>query len=477
MRNHLQRIILIILAMLLIYVRILAYEPLGHSISTYDTERFISAGRIPIASAAFFTSDVPATMGLVYKILEPTSGYHVTVLSSPAEDLYQRPAGQPGLVRVAFVQSLLSIGAWLLLASVVVRQTKNFGLQIIAILLILSFGFSPSLAEWDAVQLSEPVSFSLFIIFLALMIECTAQMFHWPTPSSIWTKFLLTLTGFVFILWVFARDTNAFILLVFIPALLFLFVWRSKVPASKPRIIFATILGLSMLFLAQNAAMQNSGRWVNSFFNNILHNVFPYPDRTFFFKERGMPISDEMWALRNSPGNEDGFFEFPELMAWTTKNGAGTYMQFLLAYPEWTVQHFFSGVEVSFSENRQPFFFPDENRTSSAISYIGDLLHPRSSSVIWVDLAGLILLGILSFHRRYPKFIALFFIFLTLFLGEILMLFVSIHGDTIGVVRHALGSVMPLRLSVWLLPLFTLDLYAQQANASPSNGRKVPIKK
>jgi hypothetical protein len=38
------------------------------------------------------------------------------------------------------------------------------------------------------------------------------------------------------------------------------------------------------------------------------------------------------------------------------------------------------------------------------------------------------------------------------------MLFVSIHGDALGIVRHGMGSVMPLRLAVWMLPPLTFDV-------------------
>jgi hypothetical protein len=83
--------------------------------------------------------------------------------------------------------------------------------------------------------------------------------------------------------------------------------------------------------------------------------------------------------------------------------------------------------------------------------------------VIWVVLVELVTFGFLAVRSNRPVAISLFVLFTVLFIGEMLMLFVSIHGDALGIVRHALGSVMPFRLFIWLLPLFILDLYAVPA--------------
>jgi hypothetical protein len=466
---------LISLALVLIFVRLTAYESIGTSISTYDTQGFITSGHIPFPSAEFFTSNRPATISLFYKVLEPSTGYQVTAFSSPAEDIFQPPAVQPGLQQVAVAQGLLSIASWLLLAAVIARRLRNPALQIIEVMLVLAFGFSPTIAEWDAVLLSEPISQILFVILLAISIELIPRLSRGSAINRPWNRTLLASWGLALLLWVFARDTNAYILPVFIVGLIVLLIlkWKRTITAlPTARALSFSVLALSLLFLVHNFSLQQGGRWINPFFNNILHNVFPYPDHLAFFKNKGMPVTDEVWALRNSPGNEDAFFEIPELMAWTTAHGSGTYMQFLLAFPGWTLEKFFDGVETSFSENRQPFFFPNEGRTTPAIAYVGDLLHPKSSSVIWVDLVELIAFGFLAFRRRQVQAITLFALFVTFFLGEVLMLFVSIQGDALGVVRHAMGSVMPLRLSLWLLPPLIFDIYSPPIDELTMTRRK-----
>lgn len=457
-------------ALVLLGLRFTAYEPLGTSISTYDTPEFIEAGHIAFPSTDFFLSGRPATISLMYKVLEPASGYRVTAFSSPAEDIFDPPAIQPGLERVAIAQGLISVGAWIWLAFVTARRLRNPGLQVLAVFVILAFGFSPTIAEWDAVLLSEPLALSLFVILLGTSIELVSRLAQSPDPSR-GTKILAGLWFVILLLWIFSRDTNGYLLLVFVFAVAVFLIWRGRKKAvgllSTRNLIIVLVL-LGSLFFVQNLALQESGRWVNPFFNNMLHRVFPYPEHVAFFESKGMPITDEVWALRTSPGNEDAFFEIPELMAWTTEQGTGTYMQFLLAFPGWTFERFFSGVETSFSENRQPFFFPNEERTTPLLSFAGDLFHPRSSSVIWVVLVELAAFGLVSFRRRHAQGMWLFTLFCALFLGEILMLFISIHGDALGIVRHAMGSVMPLRLSVWLLPPLILDVYGSPQAAAPA---------
>jgi hypothetical protein len=44
-------------------------------------------------------------------------------------------------------------------------------------------------------------------------------------------------------------------------------------------------------------------------------------------------------------------------------------------------------------------------------------------------------------------------------------LFVSILGDASSIVRHTVGSLIPLRLSIWLLLAFILDFVLPQPSA------------
>lgn len=450
----------VLVAIVMLGVRLGNYEPIGRSVSTYDTQAFVSSAQIPFWSKEFFTSDRPATISLFYKLLTPQSGYQLVNFSSPAEDQQQPLQEQPSFGAVATVQSLLAMAAWLLLAFVVYRQIGKPALGVIAALLVLAFGFAPPAAEWDYVLLSEPLSLTLFVFLLAISIELvTVSKPEWKKPSRFVIGLIIT-WFIVLIAWVFARDTNAYLVLTLIGFLIVLYLisrFRQSKSVVSSRLLPAILAALALLFVVQGGTSQASGRWINPFFNNMLHRVFPYPQRLVFFETKGMPITEEVLALRVSPGNEDGFFQIDYLLDWVKENGAGTYVQFLLSDPAWTLEIFAKGLQTAVEENRQPFFVADTDGTPQGLYYLGDLLHPTSISVIWVVIAELVIFVFLSLRSRQTEKVALAGLFTVFFLGELLMLFVSIEGDALGIVRHSLGSVMPMRLFFWLLPPFILD--------------------
>jgi hypothetical protein len=264
-------------------------------------------------------------------------------------------------------------------------------------------------------------------------------------------------------IWVFARDTNGYLVLMFIGflAIFLLIFWFKRAKATIPRrTLMITLVLLVLLFGLQSVTSQASGRWVNPFFNNMLHRVFPYPEHLVFFENKGMPVTAEVLSLRDSPGNEDKFSQIDYLMNWVKSNGARTYIEFLMSNPSGTWDVFVHGVRTAFDENRQPFFIADPDVTPDGLVYLGNLLHPNSTSVIWVVAVELAIFAYVVLRSTQADKLGPVVLLTVFFLGELLMLFVSIEGDALGIVRHALGSVMPLQLSLWLLPPFVLDYLA-----------------
>jgi hypothetical protein len=453
----------VLIAIIMLSVRLAAYEPLGRSVSTYDTQAFVTSSQIPFWSQNFFTSDRPAAISLFYKLLVPKGGYQLTYFSSPAEDQQQPLQDQPSFSAVTLSQSLLTMAAWLLLAFVVYKAIKNTALAAIAAILIFLFAFTPPAAEWDYVLLSEPLSLTLFVFLLAISIELAKRpKSEWKKPSRMMVG-LIAAWSTILTIWVFARDTNAYLLLTFIGflAIFLLISWFKRAKTTIPRRTLLITLVLSvLLFGLQSVTSQASGRWINPFFNNMLHRVFPYPEHLVFFENKGMPVTAEVLSLRDSPGNEDKFSQIDYLMNWVKLNGARTYIEFLMSDPSGTWDVFVHGVRTAFDENRQPFFIADPDVTPDGLVYLGNLLHPNSTSVIWVVAVELAIFAYVVLRSTQADKLGPVVLLTVFFLGELLMLFVSIEGDALGIVRHALGSVMPLQLSLWLLPPFVLDYLA-----------------
>jgi hypothetical protein len=440
-----------LLVAILLALRFSSYEPVGYSVSNYDTQQFVDASRIQFFSTRFFTSDRPATIALAYKLLGPADGYAITNLSSPGDFLSPSLAVQPGYGALTTLQNLLSIAGWLALAFVLFRNLRHPLPRLLGPALVLLFGFSPQAAEWNYVLMSEPISISLFILFLALSIELSAS---WPVVSPwLWAGW-----GAILVLWVFARDTNTYFLPVLLAGLA-AFWWLSRGQNRKLRArgFWLLAAGLLMLFVVQTRAAQASGRWINPFFNNMLGHVFPNPEYLAFFEERGLPATEEVLALRDSPFTQLKFFDIPYLLDWTRQHGSSTYVAFIASHPGWAWQTFAAGTALSFTENTQPFFTRDEEVTPTWLVYLGDLLHPKDVSALFVVSAELVLLAYLSARSREPRTRAITLCLAVFCAGEIAMLFVSILGDAAGTVRHTIGSLIPLRLSVWLLLVFIFD--------------------
>jgi hypothetical protein len=427
------------------------------SIATADTPNIIHSSRIPLLSWDFLTSNRTPTIALIYKILEPASGYEVARLSEPAVSGTVELAFNPGLHRVAIAQLVAAMLCWFTLAVVVARHLVNPILKILGALLVLVFAISPQLTDWDRVLMSESISFSLFALILALSLEMSVRIARDGRQLNLRTKILAGIWLVSLLFWVFSRDSNAYLVLVTIGALgaPLLIPRLRRHLATRALLVLIALVGL--LFTFHNVTLNQSDRWVNPLLNNLIHNVLPYEHRVAFFERHGMPVSDELLAFQTSRGNERGFLELPDFMQWVYDRGASTYALFLLNDPGWTFTTLLSNVDYLFSVNTQPYFYRPHNAALIRLNSFGDYLHTTTGST--VVLAGLLTLGFLAmaFLRRDRTRLAISYMFVWLLLAEFAMLFVSFHGDTLGVQRHTLVAVMPFRLSLWIRAVFVVD--------------------
>ncbi len=458
-----QLAVFLLFVVIFLGLRLANYEPPNWSVSNFDTQEYIRVAHLPIFTSRFFTSNRTATIALMYKLAEPEGGYEVTNLSSPGDFLSPALTEQPGLGSVTKVQALVSVAAWILVAFVVFRNLTRPWSKIMGALLVLFFALSPQVAEWDYVLMSEPISLSLFIGLLALSIEVVLRIANSDGKFNRGDRVLLASWFVLAVLWVFARDTNAYMLAVIIGFVLLALIVGRKLRIRMPeRDLLAVTALLAVLFLVNVRSAQASGRWINPFFNNLLEHVLSDPEHLAFFKARGFPATDEVLALKDSPYTQLKFFEIDYLLDWTQTRGTSTYIQFIIAHPGWAWQTLVDGTKASFAENNQPFFTRNEDVTPAWLVYLGDLLHPKDISVLAVVLLEFALLGYLTLRGSDHRLAGVTACLVLFFVGEFVMLSVSILGDASSVVRHTVGSLIPIRLSVWLLPPFILDTLASR---------------
>jgi hypothetical protein len=449
--------VLLLLLLTAASYRFTFHEDPALSITNHDTIAYVGSGHIDFFSLDFFTSNRPATISLIYKLLEPETEYQYTNLVSPAESIKSSKTFQPGLDRVGIAQAVFSTCAWSLLAVSIYHQLQQPFLKLSGALLVLLFAFSPQLADWDSILMSESISTSFYALVLALTLELTAKIAHAQTDWDRSTKLLIAAWLLTVVFWTFVRDTNAYMLLVFAAVLgLGLLIPKLR-PHFNFRYTVVIIALLGALFLFHSQTLFMSSRWINPFFNNLLFDVLPYPERTQFFIDHGMPLTDEMRGFVAGPGNQKGFFEISTLMDWTLKKAPITYIQFVVSNPGISMERFISRAATVLSENTQPFYTPDSEITPHWVFFIGDLLHPKSNSVYLVSTLACLAFFVSAHYSQSHKLIGLAWISTFFLLGQYGLLFISLMGDGLSHVRHAMGTTVHLRLSLWLFSCFTLD--------------------
>jgi hypothetical protein len=442
-----------------VFFRVYLYSPLNTSVGTNDTKSYILSSEMPFPSWDFFTTSRDPTIPLIYKILKPAEGYKLTMISEPAvPGNHGSLEEQDGFNRVVIFQLLFSILSWGALCFVMLRHLSCYWVKIGALVMICLFAFTPQMADWDQILLSESVSFSLCALLMALYIEFVFLLSHPENgKKQTWTHINLIMIILVSIALIFTRDTNAYILLITIfsllPALIVFIIKKSR----KIIPIIVLTISLAGVYIWHQVSFQASERWLLPFLNNMTGNVFPYPNRVELFTDLGMPVSSELLNLRGS-AEYNGIYNFSEFISWAKVNGLTAYSNFLIHTPLWAIKSIFENLSIVFSQNLQPYFSGSPDSRQLWLILIGDMIHPLSSAVILVVIILLILIIDVAIRNRDSKSIAWLWICGWLFTCAITLLAIGYLGEIRSVIRHAMGGVVLLRLMLWLSIAILADL-------------------
>ncbi len=457
---------LAILIILAVAIRLSVYGDLRLSLATADTSKFIRASSLPLLSLDFWTSVRPPIPALLYKLLLDDESFSLTAISEPAAAGKRQPEIQPEVSRIAVAQKAISITTWTILALVLGTSMRHPLPRLMAPAFTLAFAFNPPLVEWDSVLMSESLSFSLFALLLALTILLARRVARKGSPKEPAATALWVAWASTFSMWVFTRDANAHALPVTAALLAAaLLALRAHPRALKRTLLIALAVTLG-LFWIHSTSLQRSERWVIPFFNNLTNRVFPFPDRVAFFEDRGMPISEELLALQESRGNARLFYAHPEFMQWVRAAGLKTYVRSIAEYPIWAFGSFNRDLEFLFSENRQPYFLPKSQVSAPRLIPHGDLLHATSSAIVAADILLLAILLCIAWRNRNPLAFADAWTGAWMVGVALVILFASYHGDSVGMIRHAMAGVLLLRLALWIIPVLILDHILMDVSAA-----------
>jgi len=389
-----------------------------------DTQAYLRISNQPLLDVKFWGDSRPLVFPLLLKI-----------------------AGQDVSTAVA-LQLGFSTLVWTLLGLSVAASLRTRGLAPFAFGLILALSLVRPLAGWDFTMLTESLSVSWFVLFLAAGL--------WLLRGWRIERVLALIVVGLFL--AFTRDTNAYLLLMLAGLLVLAVILRWTEP--RTLILSAAFVGI---FLLNNADADLGGRWVFPFLNVMGRRILPNPQAVDFFESNcDLVVTSDLMALEGefANGQSRAFYNDPDLAdfrSWTYQRGKTCYMRWLVSNP----MH--SGAEA-FEQFGPLVAFPDVDNYFTRFykpilpAFIERILYP-DRFILWIFVAvtAVALIAILiRAWRDNPLWAAFILLVLPIFPH----LFITWHGDAMAPARHALSVGLELYLSTWLLFLLCVDRIA-----------------
>lgn len=446
LKTHFANLIILLVFAAGIYIRASWYGDLRLSTANAETDSYINASHASIFSWKIFAGQRLFTTNLIYKLANDAGGCPITSYGKPGigEEVERR--AQPCFNRIALLQNCLSIIGWCFLGWMLARRLEHPFVKIFAATVVMLFGFTPQVAEWDSVLSPESLSLSMFAVVLGLGLEVAFRAASADIPfNSKADKALLAALVIWFLLWVFVRDVHLYAIPVTVALLAPLFLLK-RFRAARPLVIMFAVLIL--FFIVGYASARDSLRATHyPLMNSLDAYIWPHPARVEFFRRYGMPDKEA-----------PSYFDSPNYQAWADKNAAKAYAVFLVTHPGFVAITLWENMDMLTDDFAQPYFLTDEVKNRDSLLIIGEMVNPDSGVVYLLALA---LTASLCFHaaaKRNKTLASWAWIALWLYGIAAATLFISYFGDTAGIRRHIMPSAEMYRLCLWVFLTPFLDL-------------------
>lgn len=414
-----------------------------------DSRAFLAAAAAPLDSQALWAGPRAPFAPLVYRL----------VGDDPQ--------------RIAAIQGLTAMAAWVLLAVVAGRAMSTARSRVGAVLMVLALGAAPWVMAWDHVVMAESLTLSLLAVWAAAGIEAVRR------PEAAGPTVAVAAVGIALAL---VRDGSV---VVIAPVGIVLAALGIRALRRSPRIGGGRAVAGLVLLLAVAASTVSAGtggRWLFPYLNVIAQRVLPDPERTEWFAEHGMPVSPALAERAGGWAHSDGaaFYTDPRLETfrrWVIADGRSTLLGYLATHPGWTLAAPFGDLPDA--------VWPD------IAGYVPEgwsvPLAPRRPSLpLRTALAVMVLVGgiglaarvAVSPHLRASPVAVVAAIAIAIALPQIVAVW---HADALQAVRHLVPSVVMLELGVLLLLVTAIDRPSRGDKASadatrsasslPSRGR------
>jgi len=436
-QNGIYRFVIPGIILLAAVLRITLYGDPTLSIAGNDTSSYIASSQVPLFSSEIMTGRRLLTTNLLYKVFEPRDGYQILVNGSIATT---RRMIQPGFTNMVIAQLILSIVGWSLLALSISKNIKNPFIKIISAVVIVLFAFTPQMADWDSILMSESFTFSLFALQLAILTKLVFSIYKDPNSKN--TAYLI-IWAIVYFLWTFLRDTNLFVSFVIIGMVAILFF---SARYRKNKYLYSALIFVTVILAIGLATSANSTRSLIQTINIYNDDLLRSPASVSTLKELGMPAPDSA-----------------DYQAWFQENSIKTLIKFMLIHPGYPTTKIIRDFPNAFTEIKQTYFkAPEYAQARNSLMTLGNALHPENTTSFLLDLlllVGLLLLAVKNTNETSRPWA---WLGAWIFLTASMTLIPTILGDTWALNRHALFSTMIYRLFMWIFSIVMMDIAIEQ---------------
>ncbi len=424
MKLFLQRYFFIVQIAILVgyvFIRVATTLPaLGSPRELADTKVYVNISNRPILGENFLQVDRPFAFPLLLQIVDRD------------------------FEKAAMIQLGVTLVAWSLLAFMISASFRPIGLRLFSFGIILALSLVRHLAGWDFVMMTESFSISFFVLLICCGI--------WLLQGWRWDKvIILSIVAFLF---AFTRDTNAYMLAMFAGMIVFAVILRWV----KPQVLILAGVFLSIFFV-NNLSADMSQRWIFPFINVVGKRILPYTALNQTFEACGMPITPELLVNAGlfANGNNRAFLDDPALedfRTWVAQDGKACYMKWLITNPV-------ASVGSTLQEFNRLIYFEDVNWYFSRKyvdllpSRIERLLYPVYG-VVWI-FAGMTIFALIAIYKKAWRENTLWVVYIMLCLTIFPHLYITWHGDSMAVERHALSVGLQLSITFWLFIFLVIE--------------------
>lgn len=446
LKNNWVALLLIAITGMGIWFRATAYGDFRLSAGMSDTPSYINSSQTKLFSPQIFSGERLLTTNLLYKLANDSDRCPLLVIGNPSAGVELPREIQPCFDKITVLQNILAIIGWSFLALIVARWLIHPLYKITAVFLVLTFGFTPQIAEWDSVLSSESLSLSMFAVVTGLMLEISQRVARDRNQSSsATTKVLAVIWLVIFILWVFLRDVHIYACLITVAMLLpFVLVKRLRISAWIPIAIYT----LGGIFIFGMYTTQKSPRWELPLFHVMDGRVFTDSGMINYFAEH--------FNMPRDPSS-------PEYAEWFNTRGFRSYGIFLATHPRYVISEFMERSDYLSEDFIQPYFTTADIRSRKTLVDAGRIVHPETNAVFVIDF--ILVASMLMNSLKHPSGKSWAWTWLAawmFFFGSASVL-LSFFGDNIGIHRHIFPYVEIFRLLLWIGLLANMDALVQSA--------------